>query len=60
MGCVVRRAAADVQGHPEAMSHVFCDIGVADNHPATLRHQHKALESPIATVKELGAERVRV
>ena len=34
------------------MSRAFCDIGVADYHPATLRHQHKALEGPVDTVKE--------
>ena len=33
------------------MSCVFCDISVADNHPARLRHQHGALGRPAATVK---------
>ena len=34
------------------MTCVFCGIGIADNHPATLRHQHEALKSPAAAVKE--------
>ena len=33
------------------MTRVFCGIGIADNHPATLRHRPEAPKSPNATVK---------